>query len=119
MSFQRGQVGRRESIGGGSKSNILLETASESIDPMPPHKASVGMTCSLKPVLTDDIPAEACSSNRKNTLNGYPSPKALIAGTDPLSLTRNDYKKESFCVVSPNSVRDGGCFSAMRARGAV
>ena len=66
-----------------------------------------------------DIPVEACSSNRKNTLNDYPFPKALIAGTDPLSLTRNDYKKESFCVVSPNSVRDGGCFSAMRARDAV
>ena len=54
----------------------------------------------------------------KHLKNDYPPPKSLIAGTDPLSLTRNDYKKKPF-KASPNSVRDGGYFSAMRARGAV
>ena len=60
--------------------------ASSGIDPMP-------LPTGLR---RDDIPAEACSSNRKTTLNDYPSPKLLIAGTDPLFLTRNDYKKRGF-----------------------
>jgi hypothetical protein len=42
----------------------------------------------------NDMFYEACSNNRKNTLNDNPSTEALIAdGHDPLSLTRNDYKK--------------------------
>ena len=65
----------------------------------------------------DDISVEACGGNRKYSINDYSSPKPLIAdGRDPLSLTRNDYKKKTLFRVSPNSVRDGGCLSAMRAR---
>ena len=49
-----------------------------------PLKGKVRMICFLKPALISE----------KNTLNDNPSPKARIAdGHDPLSLTRNDYKK--------------------------
>ena len=74
---------------------------------------------STKIALVNDMLSDACSNNRKNTLNNYPSPKPLIAGKAPLSLTRNDYKKKTLFRVSPNGVRDGGCLSAMRARSAV
>ena len=75
-----------------------------------PLRGEFGTTCLLKP-------AEAIENTPQND---NPSPEPLIAdGHDPLSLTRNDYKKKNAFRVFPNSVRDGGCLSAMRARSAV
>lgn len=51
MSFQRWQVGKRESMGGGAKGKNLNMTASTAIDPLP-------LPTNLP---RDDIPVEACN----------------------------------------------------------
>ena len=51
-----------------------------------PLEGEVRMTYLLRPAVATE----------KTTLNDYPPLKPLIAGTDPLSLTRNDYKKNAF-----------------------
>ena len=61
------------------------------------HEGKKNGSSPLKGEIGDDILAI-----EKHTLNDYPSPKPLIAdGHDPLSLTRNDNKKERFIECLP------------------
>ena len=57
MSFQRWQVGKRESMGGGAKGKNLNMTASTAIDPLP--------LPTNQP--RDDIPVEACNNRNKSS----------------------------------------------------